>query len=113
MNVQVNVAPLAENDFRVAIDWRSRTTSATEAKSHIKTVLSDFRNQITLFPESGRPSRFLPDSDFREAVKGDYLFLYEISTNDIATTITILAFSHQRMDFKTLLHQRNLQSQLF
>ena len=110
MNVFVQVAPLAENDIKVAIEWRSKTTNLEESKQHIKDVLGDFRNQIMLNPESGRPSRFLPDSDFREAVKGNYLFLYELTHTGDKTIVTILAFCHQRMDFRTLLTQRNLQA---
>ena len=113
MSVLVQVAPQAENDIQVAIEWRSKATNLNESKQHIKSVLGDFSNQFTLYPESGRPSRFLPDSDFREAIKGDYLFLYElIKTEDNTVVITILAFCHQRMDFKTLLSHRNLQEQL-
>ena len=112
MCVIVQVAPAAEQDIKVAIEWRGKVTTQEEAKAHIKEVLGDFSNQVKLYPESGRPSRFLPDSDYREAVKGNYLFLYELIQHKDKTVITILAFCHQRMDFKTLLSQRNLLAQL-
>ncbi|WP_345880366.1 type II toxin-antitoxin system RelE/ParE family toxin [Shewanella algae] len=103
-------------DAKLAQQWKAKAIGDSGARDLIKAVISDFSNQVRLFPDSGAPDKLINSLNlgerYRVLLKGEYKFLYKLSESDDKILIDVLIFCHQRMDYNTLLKQRLLQGLL-
>ena len=97
-------------DVKVAINWKSKMTNLAESRDLIIGLIRDFDNQLKLFPESGKKIEFVPIGiHYLELLKGDYRTVYKVDKDSNGKlTIHLLMFCHQRMDYQTLMRQRNM-----
>ena len=104
MSVHFRITQTAQTYIKLAIKWLSKTSNAENSREEIKGLISDFKNQVSLFPGSGKPCQYFNIDNYREIVKGNYRFIYKVeTTKEEDQTITLIMFCHTRMDYQTLL----------
>ena len=99
----IEITDSAQEEIKAAIGWRSRNSSEDEARNHIKGVLSDWKNQMLVAPESGGAVRYLDNPRIREVIKGNYRMVYQVEESDDCFKVYLLIFCSTRQDYQTLL----------
>lgn len=94
----------AQQQIKQAIRRLGKTGGEHTARDTIKGVMTDFQNQLTVLPESGKKCQYLDSDVFREMIKGQYRFVYRLEQQDGAFHVTVVMFCHTRMDYATLLN---------
>ncbi|MCF6437276.1 type II toxin-antitoxin system RelE/ParE family toxin [Pseudoalteromonas sp. MMG022] len=104
-NVNIQITAHAQNQIKDAIKWREHTEGVEIARDKIKSTIADFITQLETFPECGKACLYYDAPEFRELIKGDYRFVYEIHQTGNRFDIYILIFCHVKMDYQTLINQ--------
>ncbi|MEJ6474732.1 type II toxin-antitoxin system RelE/ParE family toxin [Pseudoalteromonas piscicida] len=104
-NVNFKITESAQFQIKDAIKWRTHNEGEQIARDKIKSTITDFQTQLKTFPECGKACQYFDAPEYREIVKGDYRFVYEIRQTDNNFDIYILIFCHVKMDYETLLKQ--------
>lgn len=99
----IHVSESAQEHIKKAIEWRSRISDESEARDLIKGTLFDWKNQMTVAPESGKACQYIDNPKIQECVKGQYRLVYEIVETNDCFQIILLIFCHTRQDFQTFL----------
>lgn len=102
----IAISESAQEQVKKAIAWRSRSTDESEARDHIKGVIQDWQNQMSVAPESGKPTKHTDSEKIRECIKGGYRLVYEVAELDDCFNIVLLIFCSTRQDYQTLLKLR-------
>ncbi len=105
MLVNFTVSTTAQAHIKLAIKWLRKTSLNETARDEIKGLIGDFKNQLTLMPESGKICEYINLDEYRELIKGQYRFIYKLEPTAKGFDITIITFCHTRMHFQTLLAQ--------
>lgn len=103
LQVNIEITQTAQNHIKDALKWKTLTSGEDKARQVIKANINDWRNQLLVLPESGKPCQYFASDDFREMIKGDYRYVYEIEKTPEGFNIYLLIFCHVRMDYQTLL----------
>lgn len=101
--VNIEITQAAKNHIQEALKWKMAVLGEREAKEQIKENINNWRNQLLVAPQSGKLCKYYPSRHFREMVKGDYRYEYEVEKNAQGDTLSLLIFCHVRMDYQTLL----------
>lgn len=104
-NVNIEITNAAQAYVKDAIKWKSRTEGKEIARDKVKSAISDWKAQLETLPESGKACEYYDSPEFRELIKGDYRFIYEIRKVGDQFNIYLLIFCHVRMDYQTLIKQ--------
>lgn len=105
VNVNIELTKNAQFQIKHAIKWRAKSQGESAARDAIKFTITDWRNQLLVMPECGRHCEHYDSSLFREIIKGDYRFIYELRKNGDSFSIYLLIFCHVKMDYQTLIQQ--------
>ena len=98
-----NITATAQMHIKLAIKWRAKKTSVADARGKIKDVITDFRNQLTTFPDSGHECQYLDIEHYQELIKDQYRFIYRVDADTQNIKITIVTFCSTKMDYQTIL----------
>ncbi|MCG7550611.1 type II toxin-antitoxin system RelE/ParE family toxin [Pseudoalteromonas sp. Of7M-16] len=105
-NVNIEITRHAQLQIKDAINWRSRRETDCAARDSIKSTIIAWKSQLETLPESGKACQYFDSPEFREIVKGNYRFVYEIrNTGEQQFNIYLLIFCHVRMDYQDLINQ--------
>lgn len=104
-SVQFVITATAQKHIKLAIKWKAKTVDEKRAQALITEALTNFKHQLVTLPNSGKKCLYLDMDQFREMTKGDYRLIYQIDQTDKHLIITLVLFSHVRMDYQTLLNQ--------
>ncbi|AZZ97994.1 type II toxin-antitoxin system RelE/ParE family toxin [Pseudoalteromonas sp. R3] len=104
-NVNIQITEHAQYHIKDAINWRAHTEGTDIARDKIKSTITDFKTQLETFPECGKACKYYEAPEFRELIKGDYRFVYEIRQTGDRFDIYVLIFCHVKMDYETLIRQ--------
>jgi plasmid stabilization system protein ParE len=102
MSIVFDITATAQMHIKLAIKWRAKKSTIAVASSKIKTIIEDFKNQLTTLPESGHKCQHLDIEHYRELIKGEYRFIYRVDTQEEQLKITIVTFCSTKMDFQTI-----------
>jgi plasmid stabilization system protein ParE len=108
--MKIVVTKQAQLHIKNAIEWKAKNTDKEQAKEHVKSVITDWKNQMLVAPESGKVCQYLVSDAIRESIKGDYRLTYEIENRNGELKIYLLIFCHTKMDYQTLLRNENFRS---
>jgi plasmid stabilization system protein ParE len=103
MAVVFNITATAQMHIKLAVKWRAKKSTVTDARQKIKGVIEDFKNQLSTFPESGHKCQYLDIEHYRELIKDQYRFIYRVDTEAQNVNITIVTFCSTKMDYQTIL----------
>ncbi|MBQ4813850.1 hypothetical protein A7985_22760 [Pseudoalteromonas luteoviolacea] len=103
--VRIEITQHAQLQIKDAIHWRSRRETQSEARDSIKSLIIAWQSQLETLPESGKACQYFDAPEFREIVKGNYRFIYEIRNTGKQFNIYLLIFCHVRMDYQDLIKQ--------
>lgn len=109
-NVNIEITEYAQHLVKYAINWRSKSQGEDEATESIKSIIGDWKNQLLVMPESGKQCEYYDSPIFREMIKGDYRFIYEIRHDGNDYNIYLLIFCHVRMNYETLIKDHRLRT---
>lgn len=98
------ITSTAQKQIKLAIRWLGKTATENTARDTIKQLMTDFKNQLTVLPESGKKCQYLNSDSFREMIKGQYRFVYRLDKHQDTFSVTVVMFCHTRMDYATLLN---------
>ncbi|TMP23793.1 type II toxin-antitoxin system RelE/ParE family toxin [Pseudoalteromonas ruthenica] len=101
---EIELTEQAQQHIREAIKFHAYSHDGETTRDAIKESIQDWRNQVITMPLSGRPCQYIDSPQFREMIKGNYRFIYEVrpGTGD-SNTVLLLIFCHQRMDYQTII----------
>ncbi|TMP46614.1 MULTISPECIES: type II toxin-antitoxin system RelE/ParE family toxin [unclassified Pseudoalteromonas] len=102
-NVNIEITEYAQDLVKDAIKWHAKSHGMSSARDTIKATIGDWKNQLLVLPESGKQCEYYDSPIFREMIKGDYRFIYEIRREGDTFNIYLLIFCHVRMNYKTLI----------
>lgn len=102
MAIVFSITDTAQMHIKLAIKWRAKKSSIAVASSKVKSVIEDFKNQLTTLPESGHKCQHLDIEHYRELIKDEYRFIYRVDTEQMQVKITIVTFCSAKMDFQTI-----------
>jgi|TARA_B110000240_G_C13374598_1_gene399739 plasmid stabilization system protein ParE len=105
--MKIVITNQAQLNIKNAIEWMAKKTNKEQAKEYIKGIVTDWKNQMLVAPESGKVCQYLISDVIRESIKGDYRFTYEIENKGGELKISLLIFCHTKMDYQTLLRNAN------
>lgn len=104
MNTKFTITSTAQLQIKQAIRWLEKSTSEQKARETIKELITDFKNQLIVMPESGKKCQYLDLDNYREMIKGQYRFVYKLDKSGSIFSVTVIMFCHTRMDYATLLN---------
>ena len=99
----IHVSESAQEQIKKAIEWRSRISDESESRDLIKGTPFDWKNKMTVAPESGKACQYIDNPKIQECIKGQYRLVYEIVEKNDCFHINLLIFCHTRQDYQTLL----------
>ncbi|KGJ88375.1 hypothetical protein [Colwellia psychrerythraea] len=104
MNVGITISENAQHHVKQTITWNSKTQEQSVVRDNIKSIISAWKEKVSIFPHGGVQCKYLDDPAFQEMLQGDYRFVYELmelASDEVEVDLHI--FCHQQMDYQTLL----------